>query len=164
LRAGGVDNESRGGTHVTKAIYMADEDQQPLTAGAAEGIERVRSIEQPLASTAGLALSDDDAMHPLVPSSLDSEKICHYCLEDNDEVGDPFHPAAPSRVVLERLLERLRGPPPVSMADVNDGGKGDGRSFRIAIAGAGFSGAILARQLHRQPGFEVRADLTHQGM
>ena len=72
--------------------------------------------------------------------------------------------AAPSRVVLERLLERLRGPPPVSMADVNDGGKGDGRSFRIAIAGAGFSGAILARQLHRQPGFEVRADLTHQGM
>ena len=77
---------------MTKAIYMADEDQQPLTAGAAAGIERVRSIEQPLASTAGPALSDDDATHPLVPSSLDSDKICRYCLEDNDEAGDPFHP------------------------------------------------------------------------
>ena len=71
---------------------MADQ-EQPFTgggAGAGEGIERVRSIEQPLASTAA-PFSDDTSTHPLVPSSLDSDKICRYCLEDNDEAGDPFH-------------------------------------------------------------------------
>jgi hypothetical protein len=67
---------------------MADE-EQPLTGGAAEGINRVRSIEQPLA---GPALSDVAGTHTLVPSSLDSDKICRYCLEDNDEEVDPFHP------------------------------------------------------------------------
>ena len=72
---------------------MADEEQQPLTGAGAEGIGRVRSIEQPLTSTAGPALSDNASTHPLVPSSLDSDKICRYCLEDNDEAGDPFHPA-----------------------------------------------------------------------
>ena len=97
---------------------MADEEQQPLTgARAAEGIERVRSIEQPLASTAGPALSEDASTHPLVPSSLDSDKICRYCLEDNDEAGDPFHPdhlIAPcqcrgsSRWVHRRCLDEWR--------------------------------------------------------
>eukprot|EP01043_Picozoa_sp_COSAG02_P083382 COSAG02_NODE_21412_length_789_cov_0.700000_1_plen_199_part_01 len=72
---------------------MAEEEQQPLTGGhghregvapAELGIDRVRSIEQPLAAA--------PERNPLVPSSLDSEKICRYCLEENDEAGDPFHP------------------------------------------------------------------------
>ena len=72
---------------------MAEEEQQPLTGGpghggvapAELGIDRVRSIEQPLAA------ASERAGNPLVPSSLDSEKICRYCLEENDEKGDPFH-------------------------------------------------------------------------
>lgn len=68
---------------------MADEEQQPLASNTAHGIERASSIEQPL--TAGGARSDGAAAQPLVPSSLDDEKICRFCLESNDEAGDPYH-------------------------------------------------------------------------
>ena len=68
---------------------MADE-EQPFTGGAAaEGLDRVRSIERLLTAP---ALSDGAGTHTLVPSSLDSDKICRYCLEENDQEGDPFHP------------------------------------------------------------------------
>jgi len=58
---------------------MADEGQ-PLTGGTS-GISRVRSIEQPLAA-GGMQL---------VPSSLDDEKVCRFCLESEDH-PEPFHP------------------------------------------------------------------------
>ena len=71
---------------------MADEEQQPLTGEAARGVERVRSIEQPLAAVADPAPTNFTSKRALVPSSLDTDKICRYCLEDNDEAKDPFHP------------------------------------------------------------------------
>lgn len=66
------------------------EEQELLTSGeAVQGLERLRSIERPLTVAAG-PLSDDASTHNLPPSSLDSAKICRYCLENSDEV-DPFN-------------------------------------------------------------------------
>lgn len=69
-----------------------DDEAQPLTGSTAgSGISRVRSIEQPL--TAG-PLSSSEAPPPsgmqLVPSSLDDEKVCRFCLESTDH-PEPFH-------------------------------------------------------------------------
>ena len=75
-----------------------DEEAQPLTSGS--GIPRVRSIEQPLTGGGGgdgappataPPPPKQNGAHQLVPSSLDDEKVCRFCLESEDH-PEPFHP------------------------------------------------------------------------
>jgi hypothetical protein len=74
-----------------------DEEAQPLTSGS--GIPRVRSIEQPLTGGGGGDSAPpatappppkQNGAHQLVPSSLDDEKVCRFCLENTDH-PTPFH-------------------------------------------------------------------------